>query len=169
MGAFGGAPAPAPPVSAVRQKPELHQTLIPVEPLQVNCKRSRSHFYIRPCFAGLQNQLQDRLHVKLWQTGVPAAAPASEPPKSRSLEQFGCAGATKTWICRLRPRLRDLLPALPSWPLRALDLQASPSGGGGRMRRREPERRRKTLGCPVLLSIFNAREGRPRPCGTESN
>jgi hypothetical protein len=70
-------------------------------------------------------------HVKPYQTGVFAAAPVSEPLKFRSLEQFGGAGVKKTWLRRLRPRLRDRLPALAPRPLRALNLHASSSGGGG--------------------------------------
>jgi hypothetical protein len=80
---------------------------------------------------GLQKELQLGLHAEPSQTGVPAVAPGLEPPKSRSLEQ----GATEMWLRRLRPRLRDCLPGLPTRPAAGIEattkLQEHLTGGIG--------------------------------------
>lgn len=79
--------------------------------------------------------LQNRLHVKPYQSGCSTSGSDSKSWKLRSLEQFGQNGATISWLRRLRVAPPPPLLALPSGGARRAAAGARPAGrraAGGR-------------------------------------
>jgi len=97
-------------------------------------QREGGPFNLRPCLAGLQKELQLRLHAEPCQTGCCTVAPGMELRISRSLEQNGGDGAMKSWL-HAAPRSSfcpwTALPSPAPWRRKRCWTPGDGGAGGG--------------------------------------